>query len=139
MEKLFIDCNILIDWLTDREPHSIFASKLISLIEREKVKGYISPIILTNTYYILSKQFNKKLAYEFIIDCKMIFEILDITKGITEEAIIEKYRDFEDDLHFQTAKKNTIGTIITRNKKDYRVGDVDILTAEEYIKRYKEN
>jgi len=64
--KAYIDCNILIDWLLDRGPYSFYAAKVIELIEQNKIKSYISPLILANTYYIVSKTLNKKIAEEFI-------------------------------------------------------------------------
>lgn len=133
MDKIFIDCNILIDWLTERLPFSYHAEELLSLIELKKVKGYISPLTLSNTYYILRKQTNKKITNEFLNDSKKLFTILDITKEMTISAIDNKFRDFEDDLHYQTAIKNNLDYIVTRNKKDFKTKNINVLTAEEYL------
>jgi len=134
MEKLLIDCNILIDWLTDRPPFSIYANKLLVLIENKIVKGLVSPLTLSNTYYILRKQTNKKIANEFLIDVLNLFSIVDITKEITLSAIKNRYKDFEDDLHYQTAIKNNIDFLITRSKADFLKNKIQIMTAEEYLK-----
>jgi Predicted nucleic acid-binding protein, contains PIN domain len=136
MDKIYVDCNILLDWLIDREPFSIYASRLITLIENKKIKGYISPLTLSNTYYILASSYNKKLAYEFIEDCARIFTILDVTDHIVRQAISKKHKDFEDDLHYFTAKMNGISKIITRNKKDFLKGELGIYNAEEYLRRF---
>jgi len=133
MEKLYIDCNILIDWLTDRPPFSIYANKLLTLIEKKKVKGIVSPLTLSNTYYIIRKYANNKIANEFLNDAKKFFDILDITKETTIVAIENKYKDFEDDLHYYTALKNNLNYIITRNKKDFLQDKIKIMTAEEYL------
>ena len=137
MEKIYIDCNIIIDWLTDREPFSVYSDELFTLIESRQVEGYVSPLVLANTYYLLTKHFNKKIAYEFLKDCQELFRIIDLSKHITIQAINEKYKDFEDDLHYYTAKKNKIKYIITRNKKDFKTQETKILTAEEYLSYYK--
>jgi predicted nucleic acid-binding protein len=70
MDKVYIDCNILIDWITDRQPYSIYANRLLTLIEKKKIKGVVSPLTLSNTYYIIRKQINKKLANEFLNEKK---------------------------------------------------------------------
>lgn len=137
MEKIYIDCNIIIDWLTDREPFSVYADELFTLIESRQVEGYVSPLALANTYYLLTKHFNKKIAYEFLNDCQELFKIIDLSKDIVIQAINNKYKDFEDDLHYYTARKNKIKYIITRNKKDFKTQEEKILTAEEYITYYK--
>ena len=100
MDKLYIDCNILIDWLTDRFPFSIYAEKLISVIEKKKVAAFVSQLTLANAYYIVQKHNNKKLADEFLKDCLTLFNIIDITGSTTIKAIKERYKDFEDHLHY---------------------------------------
>lgn len=134
MDKLLIDCNILIDWLTDRQPFSIYASELLAKIEENSFIGYVSPLTLSNTYYILKKQTSKKIANEFLKDSKKLFTILDITKEITIKAINNKFKDFEDDLHYYTALEYNLDCSITRNKSDFPKGKLKILTAEEFIK-----
>ena len=133
MEKLYIDCNILIDWITDRPPFSIYASRLFTLIEKKMIKGIVSPLTLSNTYYIIRKHTNNKIANEFLNDAKNLFDILDITKASTITAIENRYKDFEDDLHYYTALKNNLNYIITRNKKDFLQDKIKIMTAEEYL------
>lgn len=133
MDKLYIDCNILIDWLTDRPPFSIYANKILTLIEKEIIKGVVSPLTLSNTYYIIRKHTNNKIANEFLNDAKKLFNILDITKQITITAIESKYKDFEDDLHYYTAIENNLNYIITKNKKNFIKGKIKIMTAEEYL------
>lgn len=120
----------------NREPFSIYASRLITLIENKKVKGYISPLTLSNIYYILTSNYNKKLAYEFIEDCERIFTILNVTSDTVKLAISKKYKDFEDDLHYFTAKTNGIKKIITRNKKDFIKSELEIFDAEEYLSKF---
>lgn len=133
MDKLLIDCNILIDWLTNRPPFSVHAERILTLIEKNEVIGYVSPLTLSNTYYILRKQTSRKTANEFLNDSIKLFTILDITKEITVNAIENKFRDFEDDLHLYTAINNKLNFIITRNKNDFSKRKINILTAEEYL------
>ena len=68
------------------------------------------------------------------MDSKKLFTILDLTKKNVVDAIENKYKDFEDDLHYMVARDNSIKYIITRNKEDFKEGNIIIMTAEEFIK-----
>ncbi len=133
MKKIYIDCNILIDWLLDREPYSFYAAKIIELTEEKKIKSFVSALTLSNTYYIINKELNKKIAEEFIRDSLKLFHFSDMTGDIIKSAIENRYKDFEDDLHYFTAIENSIDYFITRNKKDFKKNKIHIVDAEEFI------
>jgi predicted nucleic acid-binding protein len=44
MDKIFIDSDIILDLIQERENHKD-AKQLFALIEENKVKGYVSPLI----------------------------------------------------------------------------------------------
>ncbi len=134
MKKIYMDCNILLDWLIDRTPHSYYATEIIVNIEKHKYEGCVTGLTLANTYYVLRKEINKKIATEFLNDSRKIFTILDLTKNNVVDAIENKYKDFEDDLHYMVARDNAIKYIIIRDKKDFKEGNIKIMTAEEFIK-----
>ncbi|HBE03975.1 MAG: hypothetical protein A2096_09950 [Spirochaetes bacterium GWF1_41_5] len=133
MNKIFIDCNIILDWVFDRLPFSIYAVKLITLIENKKITAFTTPLILSNTYYIIQKKKNRKVADNFLKDCKKVFKILDLTEHITLKAIDNRFVDFEDDVHYYSALSNNIEYIITRDKSHFESKNILILTAEEYL------
>lgn len=132
-DKLYLDCNIILDWIVDRPPFSSDAVYLINMIEKGEVAGFVSPLVLANCYYILVKTLNKEIAAEFIKDSYTIFEIVDNTKFAVVSSIENSFRDFEDDLHYYSAINNKLDYLITRNKKDFRKKSIKIRTAEEYL------
>ena len=135
MDRIYIGCNILIDWLAERQPFAAAAELLITKVENKHIEGCVSPLTLANTYYLLAQHFNKKVAFSFLKDCQRLFTILDITRENTVSAIDKSYKDFEDDLHYQVAIDNGLKTIITRNKDDFpRIG-IQIMDAEGYLKQ----
>lgn len=138
MIKAYIDCNILLDWLLDREPFSSYSAKIIELIETRKVIGLVSPLTLANSYYIISKELNKKIANEFIHDSLRIFSVTEVSRKNVKEAISNKYKDFEDDVHSSIAAENNVDFLITRNIKDFKTDKFKVLNAEEFLKRIEE-
>lgn len=134
MISVYIDCNILIDWLLNREPYSYYAAKVIEYTEKKRIKSYVSVLTLANTYYIITKELNNKIGNEFLKDSIKIFHIADISKTTIIDAINKPYKDFEDSLHYYTALKNNLEYILTRNKKHFPRQIIKILDAEEFVK-----
>ncbi len=73
--KIFFDTNILLDVLLEREPFYEQAAILWSLVEKEKLTGYISAISVNNIFYI-SRKYKGQENAEKIID--IILEIFTV-------------------------------------------------------------
>ena len=53
MHKILVDTDVILDFFFDREPFSENAAKILSLCEMKKVTGYVTPVIVSNVYYLL--------------------------------------------------------------------------------------
>ena len=133
MFKIYLDCDIILDWIIDRPQFSIYAIQLIDLIEKRKFAGYISPLVLTNSYYIIRKEIDKNKANEFLKDSKSIFNILGISRQATMISLNNIYKDFEDDIHYNVAIENKLDFLITRNINHYKDGNIKIASAEDFL------
>ena len=69
-----------------------------------------------------------------IKNLRMLVNVLPINGNIADMALNSKFSDFEDALQYFTAKENNMPAILTRNIKGYKVKDIIIQTAEEYLK-----
>ena len=134
MKQAYLDCNILLDWLLDRKPYSFFAARIISKIETVEIVGYASALSISNTYYLVRKAINKSIADEFLADARRLFKILDLNSMVVEMAIDQKFRDFEDDVHYFACKVHGVENLITRNEDDFRKDDgIKIMNAEQFL------
>jgi predicted nucleic acid-binding protein len=133
MNKIFMDTDIILDLLTQRKPHYLFAAKLFDLIEKNKIIAYTSPLILANIYYISAKLTNREKALDNIRKLTGFLKTIPIDEQIIMLALNSNFKDFEDSIQYYTAKKQNISIIVTRNKSDYKVKDMTICTAEELI------
>jgi predicted nucleic acid-binding protein len=134
MIKAYIDCSILLDWLLNREPFSSYSAKIVELTENKKILSLVSPLTLANSYYIITKEINKKIGDEFISDCLRIFSVIGITSKNVEKAVFNRYKSFEDDIHASIAAENNVDYFVTRNKKDFKSEKFKVLDAEEFLK-----
>ena len=135
MKHIFLDTNIIVDIFAARAPYDIAAIELYRLAKDNKIKIYISAESFTTIYYILRIN---KIAHN---KCLIIFQDLLKTTTVitTNELIINKaayigFDDFEDGVHFISAKSNSkINLIVTRDKKGFKKSDIPIADANQAI------
>ena len=128
MNKVFIDSNIVIDFLTDREPFAIDAAKIFELSNQGKLKIYISSLSINNIHYIISRLESKKKAISLINQLLPLIEILPVVRSTIEKTIIANFKDFEDGLQNFCAEEGKLNTIVTRDIKGFSKSKLAILT-----------
>ncbi len=135
--KLFLDTNVMLDFLGEREPFYISAAKIATLADKRKLKIIVSALSFTTVSYFLTK-------YEGLIRTKDKLRKFRIISGICEldELIIEKglnsdFPDFEDSLQYFSALRAECDIIITRNGKDFKKSQIPIMTPDEFLNSIK--
>ena len=134
MTHLFLDTNILIDVLANREPFAESAAKLFDLAEKGKVTLMISALSYSNIYYIIKKNCTHKELISLLRDLEALTETLDVTKEIIFKSLSSEFKDFEDSIQYYTALSNKkVSVIVTRNVKDYKGSKLSVLTPDEVL------
>ena len=134
MKHLFLDTNVIIDFLIDRKPFSISAAKLFDFSEKGALKIYIAAVSYNNIYYVVKKLTSHKETIKILKDLEKIAETIDTTKDVIRESINSEFKDFEDAIQHQTAITcNKIDAIITRNKIDFKYSKISVLTPDEAL------
>jgi predicted nucleic acid-binding protein len=135
MDFVLLDTDVLLDFFLDREPFSTFSANVLNRCEEGKLRGFTTPVIISNVYYLLSKI----SKHEVIIDkLKQLLQIIDVTamnKNVVINALNSDFKDFEDALqNFSAIENSKITIILTRNTKDFKKSELAILTPEMYLK-----
>jgi len=55
MENVLIDRDVILDFFFDRKPFSDDAAVILSLCESKNIRGFITPVICSNLYYLLRR------------------------------------------------------------------------------------
>ena len=135
MTNLLLDTDVILDFFFDRKPYSEHSATILSLCELNKIKGYITPVILSDIYYLLRQTASHDKVIEKLSQLLNITEILSIDRNSILLALNSKFKDFEDALQNFSAEQNgTINTIITRNTKDYKKSNLGVITPEDFLK-----
>jgi predicted nucleic acid-binding protein len=133
MDKVFIDSDIILDLLLERQPFHKHAVKLLAMISKNQITGYVSPLIFSNLYYIIRKLRSKQVAKDALKKLRILLKILPIDEKIIDQALNSDFTDFEDAIKYYTAIENKLKVLLTRNKQDYKKANILILNAEEYL------
>jgi predicted nucleic acid-binding protein len=134
MTDLFIDTDVIIDFLIDRKPYSREAAIIFTLIEQKKLKGYASSLTFSNLYYVLRKLESHKKVISKLDSLSKILIILKVEEQTIRNALASGFPDFEDSIQYYCAiESKKIDTIITRNTKDYKNSEIPIMTPGDYL------
>jgi predicted nucleic acid-binding protein len=137
MKKIFIDTDVFLDIMLDREPHAEFSTELLSLCEQNKITGCTSCLVIANIYYIINKIANHQKAIQAIGKIRSLVSVLPFTDKEISESINAEFHDFEDGIQYFIAMNHKIDCLITRNTKDYRKASISILTPKEFLHTLK--
>lgn len=135
MKKILIDTDVILDFFFDRQPFSKNAAIIFSLCENKQIEGFVTPVIISNTYYLLRRTAKHEKIIEKLKLLVKITSILDMNTKVVENALNSNFLDFEDALqNFSAINNGKIDAIITRNVKDFKKSTIGIFTPENYIK-----
>lgn len=135
MDKVLIDTDVILDFFFDRQPFAEYASQVLGLCESNQIKGFLTPVIYSNVYYLLRQTARHDKVIEKLKQLLMITEVLLMDKEVVSNALNSGFKDFEDSLqNFAAIKNGEIDVILTRNIKDFKKSEIGILTPESYIK-----
>ena len=137
MQKIFLDTNIIIDFLGEREVFYEPAAKIMTLADRKKIKIFTSPSSISNSYYLLSKYENTKTALEKIRKFKVLCSISMMDDEVVEKAINSDFKDFEDAMQYFSALASHCDLIVTRNEKDFKDAMIPVMNGESYLQTLK--
>lgn len=133
MIKLYLDTNILLDFLGERHPFYDAVAKLVTLADKGKVALTASPLSFATTYYLLSKYETPSIAREKLQKFKILCGVSNLNEQHIEKALSSSFSDFEDAIQYFCALESNSQIIITRNPKDYKNASLPIMSAEEYL------
>ena len=78
--KIFVDTNVILDILLEREPFSEDSCVVWDAVENRDFEGFISSVSVQNIYFLVKKYKGRQLAIETVEIILDVFEILAVDK-----------------------------------------------------------
>lgn len=134
MKQIFMDTNVVIDFLANRQPFAIDAAKIIDLALNGKVDVFISAVSYNNIYYILRQSHSSNATIKLLEELADMTMITDVTDNIIRQSLKSDFKDYEDAIQYYSALSiPDIDFIITRNTKDFKKSKISVLTPTEAL------
>lgn len=133
-KHLFIDSDVILDMLFQRDPFYKFAEILVQDRESNNLRLSTSSLIIANVHYLFTKKVGATKAKDAIKHVINLINVLPFEKEAIEGALTSTFNDFEDAIQSHIANKHNCDFIITRNTKDYKQASIPVLTAEQFLR-----
>lgn len=135
MNKILLDTDVLLDFFFDRTPFSNYTAKVLNQCNDKKIKGFTTPVIIANVYYLLRKTAKHELVIDKLNQLLNIIDIVEMNRNVVIKSLNSNFKDFEDALqNYSAIEKGNINVILTRNIKDFKNSKLVVLTPESYLK-----
>lgn len=135
-DKVFLDTDVALDHLADRQPFAECAHRILALAETGELTVCVSSLSFSNLYYILRKLKRHAGALTLLGQLKSLVRVTTVGEEEIQSALSSSFTDFEDALqHFSAKAEGDIGVIITRNPADYSASEIPVLSPEEFLAR----
>ena len=133
---VLIDANVLLDFLTDRDPFSKTAREIMQRSQEKTVRAFLAAHSITNIFYILRKIYSSSERKQRLLDLCRIISVVEIGYDIICNALENtEYDDIEDCLQAECARQVNADYIITRNTKDYFHSAIPAILPEDLLKK----
>ncbi len=133
-DKIFLDTDVALDHLADRQPFAEYAHRLFALAETGELTVCVSALSFSKLYYILRKLKGHPDALALLGKLKLLTRVSAVTETEINSALSSSFKDFEDAIqHFAAKAEGGVSAIVTRNPSDYSASEIQIQSPEEYL------
>lgn len=133
-KKVFLDTNILIDYLASRQDY-MAASIIITMAKDGYFRLLVSSLSFATASYILNahhKKTNAEIVAMFAKFVKMC-NVTPVDSIVIDKAIASPFSDFEDAMQYYSAIREGADAIITRNSNDFSAAKIEVYEPQAFL------
>lgn len=130
--RVFVDTNVLIDYVCKREPFFTAAKGVFAACYLRKIEIVISSLSIVNTLYI-GRKYGSEVLREKLLALSQIIQVADLSANMVLQTLNSDWADYEDALQDATSILNNADCIVTRNQKDFSKSSLPVYTAEQLL------
>jgi predicted nucleic acid-binding protein len=134
MKNIFLDTNVLMDILANRQPFYKSSAEIYKLGLRKKVVLFTSSNTISTLHYLLKKFTTEENIRQSLDEVTTVLSIIPIDINIIKKSLKSNHKDFEDAIQIVSAQSiNNMDCIVTRDLKDYKFAEIAVLTPDDFL------
>jgi predicted nucleic acid-binding protein len=118
--KVFLDTNIIVDFLQPVRPFHKEAQELFLNLSKDIFIAHISESIITTTPYLMRKDYSAIQLNSILQNLNQKLKILSCNNQHVSTALQKQPPDFENALLYQIALHHQMDYFVTSNTKDFK-------------------
>lgn len=132
-KRIFLDTNVILDYLLEREPFYYDALKLWAACEEGTVEGYVSALTVNNVHYIAHRLKSETTAMIAVRGILSVFNVVPLDKELMKLAADFHDRDYEDDIQLQSAIRAGCTHLFTRDPTHFHTKALAIVPPSSFL------
>lgn len=132
--KIFLDVNVLIDVVQNREGFVEPASKVLQLGIDGDCELCASDVTMVTVSFYAKKNRTTEQLYEVMRGLRDMIDVISTGASAIDWALQQGNRDFEDAVQYYAAMRCDAEYIITRNERDYPYTEIPAISPLEFLR-----
>lgn len=131
---VLFDTNVIVDSLFCRENFYENSNKLILAVAEKEIDGCITSKALTDIYYLLKHELNNEQeTRNKLQNIMQLFSICSVNGYDCQKALFSEVNDYEDAVMVETAIRENVDCIVSRDKDLKNVSKIKIFSPKELL------
>jgi predicted nucleic acid-binding protein len=132
--RVLIDTCVIMDAVQSREPFAQDAQTILLAAANQRIMGCVTAKEMTDIYYLAHRCTHDQGAARTIMGrlCSLLY-ILDTTESDIRRALASALSDYEDAVMVETALREEMDCIVTRNLSDYGASPVPAYSPHDFL------
>lgn len=130
---LFLDTNVLMDLLSERQPFYEDVARIFTLAEAESIDIVASALSFATISYFLTKYEGAEIAREKLRKLRILCPLIALDESIIDKGLNSHFDDIEDGFQYFSAFHAKANYLITRNAQDFKQAEMVIMSPLEFL------
>ena len=132
--KALLDTCVVLDLLQKREPFCRDAKDIFLCVANHRLEGFVSAKALTDIYYLMHRHTHSEAESRKALETLLKLVGVLPTSGVDcKKALLSEVADYEDAVMIETAMREEMDCIVTRNLADYAKSPIPVYAPDAFL------